>query len=134
MENYQNEIQTLEYNENESFLTQTWTRASKAMNEEEFKTEMLQLVKFIEQFQPHKLLIDMRNFYFIVIPELQEWINTNVNSLLAKMNETKTAYIVSSDLFASVSVEQTVEESAGKLMTTMFFEGENEARKWLDNK
>jgi len=39
MENYQNEIQTLEYNEKESFLTQTWTSAR--MDKYKCYTELL---------------------------------------------------------------------------------------------
>ena len=131
MTKYQNNIQTIEYDSSKKFVTQTWTKASEKMKAENFKTEMLELAKIFEQTQPEKVLIDMQNFFFVVVPELQEWVSIEVNSKLAEMDKTKTAYIVSPDLFASVSVAQTLDESAGKDMNHKFFDKEKEARSWL---
>jgi len=130
MENFKNNIQTIEYNSSTKQVTQTWTKESKSLSEPEFKTEMFELANFFEQYKPEKVLIDMRDFYFVVVPELQTWVNENVNSKLAEINELKTAFIVSSDLFASISVEQTLEDNT-KDINNRFFESKNDAEKWL---
>ncbi len=134
MDKFKNSIQSIEYNTSENLVIQTWTKESENLKNETFKIEMLELAKFFKHFQPKRVLIDMRDFYFVVGLELQDWVAKNINSILETMNETKTAYIVSPDLFASVSVEQTVEETAEENFTRKFFDSEEEARKWLVGK
>ena len=134
MNKFKNDIQTIEYEAKENLVIQTWTEQSKEINDDGFKKEMLELAKFFKQHQPKSVLIDMRNFYFVVGLELQEWVTKNINSILEAMNKTKTAYVVSPDLFASVSVEQTVEGTAEENFTRKFFDKEEEARKWLAGK
>ena len=130
MKNFKNNIQTIEYNSSTKQVTQTWTDESKSLNESEFKTEMLELAKFFEEHKPVNVLIDMRDFYFVVVPEMQTWVNENVNSKLSGINSLKTAFVVSSDLFASISVEQTLEDNKESI-NNRFFENENDAEKWL---
>ena len=131
MKKFQSKIQSIEHDSNKNLVTQTWTNQSKQLNADGFKSEMLELAKVFDQTQPEKVVIDMRNFFFAVVPELQNWVNDNVNSKLAKMENTKTAYIVSSDLFTKVSVEQTLDENAGVDMDKKFFDDYNNAKAWL---
>ncbi|MEA3450661.1 MAG: hypothetical protein U9Q83_02015 [Bacteroidota bacterium] len=131
MEKVNNKFQTLEYNSSKNLLTQTWKKESKKLDFNGFKKEMGELINSINADKPKKVLIDMQNFFFVVGLEEQTWVNTNVNSLLAEMEDSKTAYIMSPDLFAAVSVEQTLDESEGKKMGSMFFKDANEAEKWL---
>ena len=130
MEKFQNQIQTIEYDASKKLVTQTWTDKSKELNADGFKNEMLELAKFFEELQPSSVLIDMRNFFFAVIPELQDWVNENVNSKLVKAN-TKTAFVVSSDLFTKISVEQTLDEKDGAEVNSKFFDNYDNAKNWL---
>ncbi len=131
MNNFNNSLQTIEYNESNKLVTQTWKDTSKDLNSQGFKNEMLELGKFFEQLQPQNVLIDMRNFFFAVVPELQDWVNQNVNAKLAKVNA-KTAFVVSSDLFTKISVEQTLDEKDGAKVNSKFFDNYQEAKTWLE--
>ncbi len=131
MENYKSKFQEIKYNEDKKLLIQTWTKESEYLEEENFKSEMLEFRNFFNQNEPDKILIDHRNFKFPVIPELQDWINKNINSKLSEQ-KAKTAFIVSSDFFTSVSVEQTINEKSGEQMYSKFFENIEEAEKWLE--
>ena len=131
MDNYKSKFQSIEYNAEKKLVIQKWTSESKNLNEERFKEEMFKLKEFFENKQPEKVFIDHRDFKYPVVPALQEWINNNVNTKLAEL-KTKTAFLVSSDLFTSVSVQQTLDEASGKEMTKKFFEDENKAKKWLE--
>jgi len=130
MKKYQNNIQTIEYQEDKKLLTQVWTKESKRISEKEFQAEMLELARFFHYTQPTRVLIDMRDFYFVVSLELQTWVNENVNSKLASMN-TRTAFVVSPDLFTAISVEQTLDEKSGAKMSRNFFEDIQLAKDWL---
>ncbi len=133
MKPYKNNIQKIEFIESENLLIQTWQKDSEDLEEDDFKKEMLELSTFFLNLQPQKVLIDMREFYFLVVPEIQDWVNENVNSKLSKLHDTKTAFVVSPDFFTAVSVEQTLEEANGKKLNNKFFEEYNQAVKWLKN-
>lgn len=130
MENFQNEFQTIEYNADKSLVTQIWKKNSEKLERESFEKEMLELAKFFTELKPKKVLLDMREFFFVVGLKEQAWINENVNSILAEI-KSKSAYIVSPDLFTAVSVEQTLAEDKGQEMPHKFFQNEDEAREWL---
>jgi hypothetical protein len=131
MEKYQSKIQSIEYFASENLLIQTWSKESNNTADSEFIAEMLQLADYITQTKPKKLLVDMREFKFPVAPEQQDWINQNVNQLLVELH-TKTAFVVSPDLFTSVSVEQTLNDKEGKKVNNRFFEDYQNAKNWLN--
>ena len=114
-----------------NLLIQTWSKESNNTADSEFIAEMLQLADYITQTKPKKLLVDMREFQFPVAPEQQDWINQNVNKLLIEL-QTKTAFVVSPDLFTSVSVEQTLNDNEGKKVISRFFDNYQNAKNWLN--
>ncbi len=132
MNNLNNSIQTIEYIEVSKLITQTWKATSENLTAKGFKSQMLELAKYFEELQPEKVLIDMRKFFFAVNPELQDWVNKNVNSKLAKVNA-KTAFVVSNDLFTKISVEQTLDENDGAAVNSKFFDDYENAKTWLIN-
>ena len=132
MNNLNNSIQTIEYIEVNKLITQTWKATSENLTAEDFKNQMLELAKYFKELQPEKVLIDMRKFFFAVNPDLQDWVNENVNSKLAKVNA-KTAFVVSSDLFTKISVEQTLDENDGAEVNSKFFDDYEDAKTWLIN-
>lgn len=131
MEKYQSKIQSIEYFVNENLLIQTWNKGSNNATDSEFISEMLHLADYINQTKPKKLLVDMREFNFPVAPEQQDWVNKNVNKLLVE-HQTKTAFVVSSDLFTSISVEQTLNDNEGKKVFRKFFDNYQNAKDWLN--
>ncbi len=69
------------------------------------------------------------NMKYVIGLEMQEWMNKEI--LTIAVNFKKSAYIVPTELFAQVSVEQTMEEETGQKIVQQYFENEDEARKWL---
>ena len=126
---FENTYQTIAFNNN--VLVQTWKDDSKKMNSELFKSEMVKLGEAFDSKKPEFVLINMLNFTFAVAPDVQDWVNKNVNSKLIEHKTKKLGFIVSSDLFTKISVEQTLEENEGSQLTNKYFENEEDALEWL---
>ena len=126
---FESTYQTISLNNN--VLVQTWKEDSKNMNGEIFKTEMVKLGEAFDSKQPEFVLINMLKFTFAVAPDVQDWVNKNVNSKLIEYKTKKLGFIVSSDLFTKISVEQTLEENEGAQLTNKYFENETDALEWL---
>jgi hypothetical protein len=127
---YKSKYQTIIFDELTNFLMQSWSENTNLMQNKDFEKEMMILADFIEQLQPKHLLIDMQNFLYIVTPQMQKWVNENVNSKLLKTNS-KVAFVGSEDMFVSIAVQQTLEENEGKDMNRKYFNNKEDAMRWL---
>ena len=128
---FKSKYQIIEYQEEKDLLIQQWKSETEYMTDEVFMHEMSVLAEYITKYKPSKILVDQRDFFFTVTPTLQEWVNENVNAKISQIGSF-VAFVVSKDLFASVSVEQTLSESHGKSLIIKFFQDKEEALKWLD--
>ena len=129
MEIYKSTYQTIILDN--SILSQTWQKKSDDMDNQLFKDEMVELGKAFDNKKPKLVLINMQNFVFAVSPEVQEWVNKNVNSKLLQVGTQKIAFVVSSDLFTKISVEQTLGEDEEAELPSKYFKDVEKAKKWL---
>jgi hypothetical protein len=79
------------------------------------------------------VLADARQFNFSIVPETQVWVNENVIGLYPKHGVSKLGFLVSPDLFAQVSIEQTIDEKK-QAFQVRYFEEEAGAMQWLSQK
>ena len=113
-------------------IVQDWYNQTKDMTIDDFKNDMLALAKAYEEHKPKRVLVLQKNFQFIVTLELQNWVVNNVAIKLGQIKTEKVAIVVSEDLFASVSVEQTMEEKADTGIEIKYFDEEQQAREWIN--
>lgn len=116
--------------ENQMF-EEIFTDKTSHWSAEGFKNEMLKLVELTKEYRPIKALVNLKNFLFPIEPDLQEWQNREVFEKGVELGLKQTAMLVSSNIFAQVSVEQTMDEESGKKIPNRYFENEDEARQWL---
>ena len=129
MEIFKSNYQTINYDSGN--LVQTWAKESKTLTDELFKAEMIKLGEAFDNQKPQTVLINMADFVFTVAPEVQEWVNKNVNYKLIEISTKKLAFIVSTEIFTAISVEQTLDEDEGAKLNTQFFDKKENAEKWL---
>lgn len=103
------------------------------LNEEVFKEIILRQKEGVLFYKPQKLLIDSTFFDFAIDPSLQKWFDDQIFSATIKAGIQKVGIVISKDLFAQVSVEQTMEEGQGIMHLTHYFQTYQEARYWLLN-
>jgi hypothetical protein len=94
---------------------------SETMTDEIYKTEMLRLVDSLRQHKPQYVLMDNKNFKFVISPETQTWVNTNILAEAGKLGIQGVLFIISDELFSQISVEQAMEDAEGKKIKTHYF-------------
>ncbi len=132
MEIYKSLFSNISFDTNEKTIVQNWSVETQDMISDEFKKEMLVLADAYEKYRPKKVLVLQKDFKFIVTIELQTWTAQNVASKLVLVGAEQLAIVVSGDLFASVSVQQAMEEKEDVSIDIKYFDTEKDARKWLN--
>lgn len=93
-------------------LEQVWTNKMALMTVPEYKTESLFFKKLIQDNQYKFVLADLVDFNFIIVPELQDWVDQNITMQIAQIIQ-KIAFVLPQDIFTVVAVEQTLDTEAG---------------------
>jgi len=101
------------------------------MTDELYQQEALFLADMVEKYKPYGILMDHRKFSYPIIPSLQEWLNKNIFPRLLASGFYKGAFLISTDFFTQVSVEQTLSEKEGQKFSIRYFDDETTARQWL---
>ncbi|MDX2304046.1 MAG: STAS/SEC14 domain-containing protein [Microscillaceae bacterium] len=129
---YESDYLSLLVNEQAQLLKVIWSHATELMQDEVFRKELTNYAEIAEKYQPTKSFVDTQYFFMAVAPETQEWINQNIHERSLHAGIKKFAYLVSTDLFSQVSIEQTMEEGNAKyIFETRYFDNEETAIEWL---
>lgn len=127
---YQSDYISIHYSEEESLLERHWKPSSTGIDDEQFKKEMLQVLEAAKKYQPIRVLGDTKNFFYVILPEMQEWLDEHVYAQLGNHGVQKMAFVNSEDFYAQLSVEQSIGESS-KNYQIQYFGSEEEAKAWL---
>ena len=106
------------------------------MDDESYRQLVLSYLQQLQIYRPQRVLVDSRNAEYIITPDLQDWINVNIYPQAAAAGVRKLAFLVSNDIFVTISIEQTVEDSmANDIISTQmqqrFFDDREQALNWL---
>ena len=120
------------FDKDDSMMIYQWYETSENMDETEYKQEMKKNAEEYEKHGPTKSLVDLRNFLYTISPETQEWTDNEIFPRFLNAGLKKIAFVVSSDLFAQVSLEQMMEENNANLsFESRYFDHYFQARDWL---
>ncbi len=100
------------------------------MTEDEWNATRQKFKTVFLQYKLNKFLSLCKEFYFLITPELQEWMAENITKGSEHLVE-KAALVIPSELFVEVSLEQTMDEMETGKLDTAFFDNEQNARDWL---
>lgn len=129
---YQSSYLSLEFVEESQLLKVIWSAKTADMQDAEFRQEMLVYAETVVRQQPANMLVDTRHFLLIVLPDTQQWVNEHIHPRSQAAGIKHIAYLMSKDLFAQTSIEQTMEEGdAHKMFDTRYFDDEAKALEWL---
>ena len=136
---YRSRYSFILFDEKNSLIEFCYTPETANMSEEAYKTDIMAYFKCLRDYKPMRMLSDMQHFYFSIEPAVQDWINQTLTPTLPQNLQAKSALITSPDIFAKVSVEQTVEDSLKQTRSTeqsvvnglRYFANRAEAIAWL---
>jgi len=127
---YQSKNQHLLWNENEKMITSIWT-TSPYMEEEEYREELITFFEKVKELKPINIFIDAVEGNYSAVPETQEWVTKNYFPIYIEVGLKKLAWLMSKDIFAQVSFEQSFEETDNSSFVLKYFDDKIEALNWL---
>lgn len=130
MELFKNDYVSIRLDQENSYIIEEFLSKTEEMNDDEFKKVMKTFVSFVEQYKPKGEIINSVNMGYVIVPEMQEWMNETIFPKVLNIFK-KAAFVVSKDIFAQTSVEQTMDEDTGQGFETRYFDDEDKAIKWI---
>jgi len=131
MKIFENEFCEMELTE-DNLLQVVWFPTTATMKDNDLMTQQLLQKDTVIQNNVKKMLIDGRNQLFTITPELQERIGREALQPAIEAGLQKVAIILPTDIFAMVSIEQTMNEGSALGFETCYFENEITALAWLN--
>ena len=131
MEVFKNKYLSIKVDETKKVLIEEWYPTTKEMTNDEWKATRYKFKDIFLQYNLSKFLSLCKELYFLITPELQEWMAENITKGSEDLVE-KAALVIPTELFAEVSLEQTMDEMETGKLDTAFFDNEQNARNWLN--
>ena len=133
IEIYQSLILHLFYSPDTHLLKQVFTEESKSMAWPEYQRELAKTAEYVSSYRPSLLLVDAREFAFVILKDMQGWIQENVISVIKEAGIQKWAVISTPEFISQVSIEQTIEGKRDNNFQAQYFDSEEDAMNWLLN-
>lgn len=131
---YNSKFAMIYIEEEKALLNLVWTEATDDIKDEEYKTEILNYLTFVEKYQPDFIIDDARLYGSAILPETQEWVGQTTFETFQKYVK-KYAMLMPEDFFALVSADLNIDEvtQLGTINIKQF-KTEEEAKSWIHEK
>ena len=120
----------IEFDDADKLIKLIWKIETDGMTSSDFREEMEAYAEFFN-LQPKLVLHEMRDMRFGIAPDDQIWLDNNINTKGVEAGVKKAAFVLSTDIFASVSVQQASSEKNIQPVEVEYFDSEAEAHNWL---
>jgi hypothetical protein len=128
---YRSAYQRIEYDPTYSLLKRVLTVKKGTKPWPEHQLEWQEYASLVRNYQPENIFVDAREFDFLIVKEMQEWINNNVITAFNDVNLKKWAIVIPPQFLHQVSIEQTIDANPANTFKTQYFETEHDALSWL---
>ncbi len=131
MKLYSSNFVEISLSDNNLIIINEWFKTTENMLDEEYEADMLKFAELALLHKPKYHLIKSVDFLYTITIEMQEWTNNTIFPQLIKAGIKKIAFLVSSEIIAQISIEQTLEESNASAFAFKYFDVETDAINWL---
>lgn len=131
IELYRSDFMIVNFIPDVSLLETVWKQMSVRLSEELLKNEMKANLRYIDKYEPARVLTNAKNFFYKIPPHSQTWVNNAIFNKYHNAGVEKLAFIVSDDIVAQISIEQAIQESPNQQFEIRYFEKISNAQKWL---
>lgn len=121
----------IRYDTNSGIIWDKWSKDTIKMTVNEFQKEITQWKNAIISQKVKFAIIDATDMAFSIAPSVQEWVNINITAPTIQAGLQKMAFIVSQEFITQLSIEQTMDENADKILQVRYFTNESKASIWL---
>jgi hypothetical protein len=132
MEIYRDKYRIIDFEETTQILRVVWFESSEEMTEEEYIRFSHETPSYVEKYNANKVIMNTENFKFVVVPEIQNNLNKEVIPRYLKAGVSRFAFILPSEIFAQVSIQQAIDDSSSAVKQGIrYFGDEQTAYAWL---
>lgn len=128
---YETDKVAMSYDAASNTLITRWSMPED-VNLDLYKAEFIRYKDYILEKRPDKIFADTIDNLIAITPDLQEWINATVSGAYQAVGLKKLAVLLSSDFYAALSIQQTIEDDTKATYKTVFFEDKTKAFEWLN--
>lgn len=129
---YQNRFIHFNLDAAHGIIEMAWQPDAPLMTEEEVKQAFLTYTELVEIYRPTAMLTYNEGEPYVIMPDLQEWLDQNVTPRLLRAGIRFAGVVVQGNhLVAKVAAEILVQEPNARFINTRFFDDVPSARKWL---
>lgn len=128
---YESDFLCIELDEILSFINITIKPESEKMTEIIFKKETLIWSGFMLKYKIKRLLVDGRNFRFVVTPDLQKWLDNNLTYPAINSGLKRYANVIPQGIFVAIAIEQTSPQNTPEDFSYKLTPDYNEALNWI---
>ncbi|OJJ17542.1 hypothetical protein BKI52_27145 [marine bacterium AO1-C] len=129
---FENKFVVMYLDEENKLLNDVWAKTSANLSTQQFKEIMYEWRDLVITNQVKLALLDTREMKFMIDPDLQHWIATEINAPAQQHGLIKVANLLPPSVFEQVSIQQTLDEmKAVNDFTSKVFKDESEAKSWL---
>ena len=121
------------YHADKKLIEMNYFTESESCTGNQYKKETKILHNYFKEKEASLFYVNMLNFDYIIIPEIQIWAAETLQPALMKAGVTKLAIITSKQIFTKVSVKQMIDKfiEVNNFFETRYFPDEEAAMKWL---
>jgi len=129
---FENKFVVMYLDETHKLLNDVWLKTSANLTTQQFKEIMYEWRDLVLTHGVQLALLDTRHMEFMIDPDLQQWIATEINAPAQKHSLIKAANLLPPSVFEQVSIQQTMDELKDKNnFSVKIFKNEEEAKTWL---
>ncbi len=128
MEVYKGKKLLVNYNQEAQLMDTVWL---KDITDDIYTESIYAYADCVKKYEPHGILIDFSLGNYTVTPDKQNWTNQLLDEIYKGYGKLKkVAFVVSEDLFTTISVEQMVDDITYQF-ESVYFKDRTEAMEWL---
>jgi len=123
---------TLGYSEEERIFFIKWHKADGNISQKDFKAMLLLFVEQVKERDAKGFYVDSTDEHVVMTPDMQEWHDTEIVPIYVSRGIKRIGFVLPSDIFAEISIQQTFEEEkAASMLQIRFFENTEDAGRWV---
>lgn len=110
----------------------TYLPATRQMQEEEYKEDLLYFLRVVEQYCPTRQIVDKRNFFFPLSPTLQAWANEQIFCTAYTLGLETMAVVTHQEPAKVPAPEEHIRNQSGdQALHQQFFSCKKAAQDWI---
>ncbi len=124
---YEDEYMTITYHEDLDLIE----TAARVEDEADLRRYFLKVLEVMEQCNPDKMLVNMREFKFKYDPDIERWVDENIHARQTELGIVKKAFVMAADFNAQIGIEEIMDNEYARQIETAYFLTREKAMDWL---